>query len=604
MKTTMKRLLAMCLTVAMLLSFAACGEKTEDPATQPTTAPSKQAATPSGFGHTAVTEVKEDGTEAQLTAVRQSLIKKSEIEGLGDIEKMELYVNGYRTKDSNFVKPKDNKKIYWSGDVKRVVNYADGYILDIPTDWVPDYSLGKIRVRYDTDEVSLIATREDEAVGRYGNSITEYMNNVYRHLKNPTYLQKNDITVLDQKKVELEDDWTMEVYKVVLNGCAEGVKCYYTYVDYYNDVNKTYHMMFKSVDDRDFADVYNSFKDIAETKAGVSTKTYAAGYNPNWSKETKAHYDALCKQKGVEWGLFSYKLQTTGWKNTIPMLEKRIDFKFPIISEYIHFGTAKDPGEFPTKFAKKCVKDGRTMQITFQYTANNNSDLNDHSPMLDIYRRTDEAKEILTNFAEGAADFGLPFYFRLNNEMNTDWTSYSGIANMLDPDIFVDTWVQLYDIFTETGANKYAIWIFNGFDNSFPPFKWCDYLCYFPDAKYVDMLGLTGYNFVTPEDTTTWRSFQEIYSDIEQNYKDKFGDWAWIISEFGCETSTDPSQSKAEWITGMFDCFEKGMFPNIKVAIWFNCSDYVNGVATNDLNLEKDKEVYTAFKEGIAKTQK
>ncbi|MBR5135384.1 MAG: hypothetical protein IKV35_07275 [Clostridia bacterium] len=580
MKKTFKRVVALCVCLSMLAGFAGCGKK--DPV---------------------VPLAPVGPSEAELTAVREGLIVKNEIAGLGTIDKMELYVLGERVTDTEINMATDNKKIYWSGNVKRVVNYPDGYIVDIPTDWTPDYSLAEQRCRYDSDEVSFIASREDQAPGRYG-GVKNYLSTMYQYVKSSAYHEANNITVVQETTTStVDDNWTMEVYRLKLEGAAAGVKCYYTYVDYYNDAQKTYHFMFKCVDDRSFEDVYNSFNATSKKGTNVNSKTYECKENPNWNDATKAHYAKLRTQTTVDWGLFAYRLQTTGWKATIPMLEKRIEFKFPIISDYVHYGPAGDHGEFPLDFSNTCAADGRMMQVSYQYTENNNTDLAGKSPALDIYRRTEESTQVLTQFAQGAAQYGRTFYFRLNNEMNTDWTSYCGVANMLDPDIFVDSWIRLYDIFTETGANQYAIWVFNGFDNSYPPFNWCDYRCYFPDAQYVDMIGLTGYNFVTPEDTSTWRSFDAIYTDIENAYKPLFGDWPWIISEFGCESSTDPNQSKAQWITEMFDCFAAGKFPNIKVAIWFNCSDYANGVVTNDLNLEKDKAVYTAFKDGIAKTQ-
>ena len=63
-------------------------------------------------------------TEADLTAVREELIRTSETEGLGDITAMELYENGVRTASSEYIQAKDNKKLYYSGDIKRVVNLS------------------------------------------------------------------------------------------------------------------------------------------------------------------------------------------------------------------------------------------------------------------------------------------------------------------------------------------------------------------------------------------------------------------------------------------------------------------------------------------------
>ncbi|MBQ3070011.1 MAG: hypothetical protein IJD01_08720 [Clostridia bacterium] len=599
MKKTMWRMLAVFAALCMVLCcFASCGGG--EPAE-----PADDSQGP-----------QEVGSEEELTAVREELIKKAEIKGFcksDEIEKMEFYENGVRTTSDEYVQVKDNKKMYYKGDMKRVVNYADGYIFNIPADWKPDYSMSTLRVRYENDDVTLIASREDNGI-RYHGGAQQYMEALYLFVKNPDSQKNNGIKELESiDAYEIDDgEWTVQVYRVLLEGCKEGTKCYYTYADYFNkNMTSTYHFMFKCVDDRDFKDIIDSFHGIYDKGAPVDTRTYPQGNNENWAPETVEFYEAMCEQDHVDWGLFAYKLQTTGVKVTIPVLEKKLDFKFPIISEYIHYGSKETMnsklkvGEFPLEFANKMKDEGRMMQITYQYTVNNNMDMTFQNPMLDIYRGTDEAIATITQFAEGAAEYGAPFYFRLNNEMNTDWTSYCAMANLLDPDIFVETWITLYDIFTETGANKYAMWIFNGFDNSYPPYNWCNYLCYFPDAKYVDMLGLTGYNFVTPEDTGTWETFEAKYDKIADAYNKNFSEWPWIISEFGCETSTNPEQSKAEWITGMFETLNNPeKYPQLKVAIWFNCSDYdQGGNVTNDLNLEKDPEVVQAFKEGLELTQ-
>ncbi len=576
MKATWKRVLALALSLVMMIGcLSACGENTEEPAGDPNSS------------------VQEVGTEEELTAVRENLIKYKELEGFGDVDKMEFYENGVRTTSDEYVQVKDNKKIYYSGDTKRVVNYTDGYMIDIPADWKPDYSLSSLRVRYDTDEVSLIASREDGGISYHG-GVENYLKELYKYIADENFQKNNRVTVVeDINTIDINEEWKAQVYRLKLEDCPAGVKSYYTYVDYYDNLKSTYHFMFKAIDDRSFEDIIMSFDAFFDKGAAVDTKLYPQGNNPNWSEETVKFYEELCEQETIDWGLFSYRLQTTGWDLTIPLLEKKLEFKFPIISEYIHYSNP-----FPTEFSEIVKGDGRMMQITYQYTLNNNMDLTYQNPMLDIYRG--EGDDVLREFATGAAGMNQPFYFRLNNEMNTDWTSYCGMANMLDPDIFIDTWVRLYDIFTETGANKYAMWIFNGFDNSYPPFNWCDYRCYLPDAKYIDLLGLTGYNFGSVAEGT-WKSFEEIYDKIYANYEPHFGDWPWIISEFGCETA--PDASKAEWITGMFDVLSTNKYPQLKVAIWFNCSDYVDGQVTNDLNLEKDPEVTQAFKDGLELTQ-
>ncbi len=591
MKTKLWRILALALAIVMMVGcFASCDNNSDG----------------KNEDENPYSSVKEEGSEEELTAVRDSLVKATETKGLGDIEKLEFYENGVRTTSDQYVQVKDNKKFYYSGGIKRMVNYPDGYILDLPADWKPDFSLATLRVRFDTDEVSLIASHEANGI-RYHGGFDNYLTALYLFVGNADSQKNNGVEVVEaRKEVKINDDWNASVYRLKIKDCPETIKAYYTYVDYYNnEKSDTYHFMFKAVDDRDFSDVYMSFQKIYDKGAAVDTMLYPEEANPNWAEETKAHYEALKAQTHVDWGLFAYKLQTTGWKVTIPVLEKKMDYTFPVISEYSHYSSDGKVNGFPLEFGQKVVADGdRMMQFTYQYTDNNNMDLTMYNPIMDIYRGTEKSKEVLTQYAQGAAEFGQPFYFRLNNEMNTDWTSYCPMANMLDPDIFASTWITLYDIFTETGANQWAIWIFNGFDKSYPPYNWADYRCLMPSPNYIDMIGLTGYNFVTPEDTSSWETFEAKYDKLSAEYSKYFADWAWIISEFGCETSTNPDQSKATWVKEMFDTLSTNRYPQLKVAVWFNCSDYdQQGNVTNDLNLEKDPEVIQAFKEGLELTQ-
>ncbi|MGN0172706.1 MAG: hypothetical protein ACI39E_07970, partial [Acutalibacteraceae bacterium] len=388
MKKSIWRLLAVCMAVVMLMGcLSACGGD------QPTDEPTNNGPT-------------EVGTEEELTAVRENLIKATEIKGLGEITKMEFYENGVRTTSDKYVQVKDNKKIYYSGDIKRVVNYPDGYILDIPQDWKPDYSMSTVRVRYDSDEASLIATNETDAAKRY-ESMETYLTTIYNVVINEDFQKNNNVSVVEaMKTVDIDEDWKAQVYRVKLEGCPEGTKCYYTYVDYYNELNASYHLMFKAVDDRDFSKVYMSFQGIYDKGAALDTITYPCENNPNWNEETTAYYEALKTQDYVQWGLFVPRIESNGWDITIPMIEKKLDYEFPVISQYVHFGT-----DFPTEFCNKVADSGRMMQISYQYTTNNNGDQTQYSPMLDIYRGKQD--DVLKKFAQQVADYGHPLFFRL-----------------------------------------------------------------------------------------------------------------------------------------------------------------------------------------------
>ena len=209
--------------------------------------------------------------------------------------------------------------------------------------------------------------------------------------------------------------------------------------------------------------------------------------------------------------------------------------------------------------------------------------------------------------------------------MNTDWTSYCGMVTMLDPDIFIETWRRLYDIFREEGVDN-CIWIFNPIATSCPYSNWGDMLNYFPGEDYVQMIGLTSYQMNNDDSFAT---FREMYTELYKKNTPYFDNYPAIIGEFGCgaggeviynwdkgayvpvEDIETKRVRQAEWIKGMFECFAHNTEPgyefcrNIKIAVWFSANDYaeVNG-ETKVLNYIKLDEgvplALKAIREGLA----
>ena len=409
-----------------------------------------------------VLTVQEEGSEKELTAVRENLIKATEIEGLGEITKMEFYENGVRSTSDKYVLVKDNKKFYYSGDIKRVVNYPDGYILDIPADWKPDFTLATARCVYENDEVTLSVSDETEAVKTYKSPdlVLEY---TFQNIRTDDYAKKNRIEKLKEETVELGDGMKAYILKLKVNDLPEGVKNYYTYVAAYNEVKMT-RMIFKTIDDRDFADVYNTYRSIYDKGAAVDTIKYPEGGNPNWAPETKELYDRIMNTDHVIWGMYNGNIDWDPLEMRYPITEKQVDHKFELVSSY----TDEMTYDFPVELAQKIDNDGRLIQFTFHYQYQNGEQIADGlAPSLNVYRG--ELDEEFREMARGIVEFGKPMLFRINNEMNSDWTLWSFVNTLLDPDIFTETWIRLYNILEEEGANKYLIYVWNPQDcNTYP----------------------------------------------------------------------------------------------------------------------------------------
>ncbi|MBQ3226805.1 MAG: endoglucanase, partial [Clostridia bacterium] len=190
------------------------------------------------------------------------------------------------------------------------------------------------------------------------------------------------------------------------------------------------------------------------------------------------------------------------------------------------------------------------------------------------------------------------------NEMNTDWTNYSGIINLSDPEIYIGCWQRVYEIFAEEGVDN-AIWVFNPNDRNYPPCNWNNYLAYYPGDRYVQMIGVTGYNTgtyfkdVTGED---WRSFTQIYDEVNEAYLPFFSEFPWMITEFA---SSSIGGNKPMWITNMFENLDR--YPNIKAAVWFSAPDMdmrpgYEGKISRPYMLDETPETLAAFGKGLKKT--
>jgi hypothetical protein len=234
------------------------------------------------------------------------------------------------------------------------------------------------------------------------------------------------------------------------------------------------------------------------------------------------------------------------------------------------------------------------LNLTYQFTVTNNG-LGGVTPMYDIMRGKYDFH--FKKLARDIKAYGKPVLFRLNNEMNTDWTSYCGMQTLNDPDIFIDTWRRLYDIFKEEGVDN-CIWIWNPISTGMtikatgcPYSNWGDQLCYWPGSDYVQMLGLTFYQM---NNDSQIESFKDMYTKLYKTNTPYFDNFPAIIGEFACGAGGEvvydwgkggyvpvpdletKKQWQADWIKGMFECFMKNQEPgyefakNIKAATWFS----------------------------------
>ena len=546
--------------------------------------------------------------------IRPGLMSTTETEGLSTVTSLELFVNGKRSTDSSISTANDNKKIYNTVTAQRIVNYADGYQIDVPFDWKEDYSLSALRSRYTSKHYSLTVTRETKNPYSGASGWQTYLDEwLIRYIGDSTYLKNNGLTYTRTpvNSTSLLDGYTVMTYDIAFNDHTGIDYPYYSIVIIRktSSYNTFYLMVLKSdaptasVADR----LIRSFKEVARRGTAINVQGQYDVKKPSyWNAETSAYYDKLLTQTETDFGFFThsmvpksdstYSTQYSRIRTEYERFTSTMDMEYGIMPTYTHLKYGSTYHQFPTDMAKAFAGgngfNGKpVLQFTYQFTTNNNVTLNSANPIFEILRGNHDAQ--FRRLAKDIKAYGKPVLFRLNNEMNTDWTSYCGMTTLLDPDFFIQSWQRLYDIFEEEGVDN-CIWIFNPVATTTPYCSWGEDLCYMPGADYMQVFGLTNYEM---GNGSSLKSFQKLYTDVYNKSEPNFGNFPWIISEFAAgaggerqyDWTTDEwntttlgrnADKQAQWVTEMFNCLNNkdddanAFARNIVGAVWFSCNDY------------------------------
>ncbi len=585
-----------------------------------------------------------DSSDA-YAAVRSRLMESSELGGFPDLTAIKFYQNGTLTNTSSYNYYGDNKKIYQSNLKQRAVEYADGYMIDLPLGFEPDYRLSELRTRYKTDTAVLTISKEEEST--YADTEAgwnTYFNEWIRtYLVSERFLEANNISVMRGETISetTVSGHTVYTYDFMIEEMGADLEMpYYSIavIRKFYDYNTFYLMVYKSAvpTTQLFDAIVKSFTPISVYGKAVSWQGQFDKIIPeSWSQETKDYYNQLCSQSQTDFGFFTHSMvsskdntyasQDSLIAENYDRISHAVGYDYGIMPTYTHLKWYDTYNHFPLEMANKYAGgngfNGKpVLQFTYQFTVNNNSDLHSVNPSFDILRGVHD--DHFRKLAQDIKTYGKPILFRLNNEMNTDWTSYCGMTSLLDPDIFVMTWKHLYRIFEEEGVNN-CIWIFNPFDRTYPYCSWGEDICYMPGSEYVQILGITGYvtgNSSSPE------SFQSVYTKIYNKSNPNFGNLPWVISEFGCGAGGEKeydydydvyndttlgrnAYAQSQWVTSMFYYLNNKNYyafcKNIKGAVWFSVNDYcyINNAPyiVNYFSLDGTSSyTLSAFKKGFA----
>ena len=187
--------------------------------------------------------------------------------------------------------------------------------------------------------------------------------------------------------------------------------------------------------------------------------------------------------------------------------------------------------------------------------------------------------DYVRKYARDVKAWGQPLMLRLAHEMNGSWypwaTAFPKNAdngarnNGNTPADYVAMWRHVWEIFqSEKADNAFWVWspnlLFINAANS-PQQAQQDYRDLYPGDKYVDWLGIDGYNNGVKDQ---WRSFSELFGPSYQALT-QLSDKPLMIAEFGCTEGGAPQgSSKAQWITQSLLHDIPEQFPRVKLINW------------------------------------
>jgi len=178
--------------------------------------------------------------------------------------------------------------------------------------------------------------------------------------------------------------------------------------------------------------------------------------------------------------------------------------------------------------------------------------------------------------AKAARAYGKPLYVRPWAEMNGDWVPFQPTPSGRAPaggtySQFIAAWRYLVTFFRRAGATNVR-WVFNPTADTYAGTT--DVRAIWPGARYVDVLGLDGYNWGAGG-IFRWRSFGDVFNAQYQRLTRLTSTRPVWICEFGSKEPVerdgaplDPAHSKAAWYSGAWSYLARA--PRIRALVLFN----------------------------------
>jgi hypothetical protein len=148
-----------------------------------------------------------------------------------------------------------------------------------------------------------------------------------------------------------------------------------------------------------------------------------------------------------------------------------------------------------------------------------------------------------------------PVLLRWGWEMNGDWYAWGAARNGKDNDAYIAAWRRLHDIFARERATNVS-WVWSPNWNPAPVAEWNTFAALYPGDKYVDWVGVSGYNLRRETPDTLFGPIYQAFAARKPI----------LITEVG--SMDRGGRTKADWITLFARWVEA--HPGIGGVAWFD----------------------------------
>jgi Carbohydrate family 9 binding domain-like/Glycosyl hydrolase family 26 len=191
----------------------------------------------------------------------------------------------------------------------------------------------------------------------------------------------------------------------------------------------------------------------------------------------------------------------------------------------------------------------------------------------------------IKTWASEIKNFRHPVFIRFAHEYNIEGYPWGVVNNEKDPEIYIKAYRHVVDIFKkEKVENVKWVWCFMNY--SHPDESWNDWVAAYPGDKYVDWVGIDGYNWGTTQSWSDWQAFKYLFRDQVKRSKKLWPDKPIMVAEFA---SAEKGGDKAEWIKEI-PGYLKSSMRDIDLIVWFDLKK------ETDWRINSSKKSKAAFK--------